>query len=206
LKNVVNVIFVGDSGFPSKHAQKLTLCEILSIEPAIQKPLRYSKVPISFSRDDHKTSFSELGKFLLVLDPIIAGSQVTRVLINGGSGLNLLFASTLKKMGLNISKMLTPSRAPFYGIIWGNVATPLGSIVLPVTFGTKDNYRTVNIKFEVDDFKLSYHAILGRPALTKFMVVPHYVYLLLKMLGKTGVLMFRGDLKKSCDCDQEAIE
>jgi hypothetical protein len=38
------------------------------------------------------------------------------------------------------------------------------------------------------------------------MVVPHYVYLLLKMLGKTGVLMFRGDLKKSCDCDQEAIE
>jgi hypothetical protein len=79
-------------------------------------------------------------------------------------------------------------------------------MVLPVTFGTKDNYRTVNIKFEVDDFKLSYHAILGRPALTKFMVVPHYVYLLLKMLGKTGVLMFRGDLKKSCDCDQEAIE
>jgi hypothetical protein len=39
--------------------------------------------------------------------------------------------STLKKMGLDISKMLTPSRAPFYAIISGNVATPLGSMVLP---------------------------------------------------------------------------
>jgi hypothetical protein len=38
------------------------------------------------------------------------------------------------------------------------------------------------------------------------MVVPHYVYLLLKMPGKTGVLTLRGVLKKSYDCDQGAIE
>jgi hypothetical protein len=35
-KNVVNVIFGGDSSFPSKPAQKLTLHKILSIEPAMQ--------------------------------------------------------------------------------------------------------------------------------------------------------------------------
>jgi hypothetical protein len=58
----------------------------------------------------------------------------------------------------------------------------------------------------VADFESSYHAILGRPALAKFMVVPHYVYLLLKMPGKTCVLTFRGDLKKSYNCDQEVIE
>jgi hypothetical protein len=74
LKNVVNVIFGGDGNFPSKHAQKLTLREILSIEPTIQNPLRYSKVPISFSIDDQWTSFSELGKFSLVLDPVVVGS------------------------------------------------------------------------------------------------------------------------------------
>jgi hypothetical protein len=45
-------------------------------------------------------------------------------------------------MGLDIFKMLTPSKAPFHGIVLGNVATPLGSVVLPVTFGTKDNHRT----------------------------------------------------------------
>jgi hypothetical protein len=79
-------------------------------------------------------------------------------------------------------------------------------MVLPVTFGMKDNYCTKYIKFEVAGFNSSYHAILGRPALAKFMVVLHYVYLLLKMPGKTGVLTFRGDLKKSYNCDQEAIE
>jgi hypothetical protein len=92
-----------------------------------------------------------------------------------GSDLNLLFTSTLKKMGLDISKMLTPSKAPFYGIVPGNTATPLGSVVLPVTFGMKDNYQTEYIKFEVADFDSSYHAILSRLALAKFMAVPHYV-------------------------------
>jgi hypothetical protein len=70
----------------------------------------------------------------------------------------------------------------------------------------KDNYRMEYIKFEVADFKLSYHAILGKQALAKFMAVPPYVYLLLKMPGKIGVLTFRGDLKKSYNYDQEAIE
>jgi hypothetical protein len=46
-------------------------------------------------------------------------------------------------------------------------------VVLPVTFGeTKENYRTEYIKFEVADFETSYHAILGRPAIAKFMAYP----------------------------------
>jgi hypothetical protein len=65
-------------------------------------------------------------------------------------------------MGLDISKMLTTSRAPFYGIILGNVATPLGLVVLLVTFGMKDNYRTEYIKFEVANFESSYHASIGQ--------------------------------------------
>ena len=46
---------------------------------------------------------------------------------------------------------------------------------------------------------------MGRPALAKFMVVSHYVYLLLKKTGNTGVLSLRGDLLKSFECDKEAI-
>jgi hypothetical protein len=79
-------------------------------------------------------------------------------------------------------------------------------VTLPVTFGTKENYRIEYIKFEVAVFKSSYHAILGRPALAKFMAVPHYGYLLLKMPGKTGVLTFHGDLKKSYDYNQEVCQ
>jgi len=47
---------------------------------------------------------------------------------------------------------------------------------------------------------------LERLALAKFMVVPHYVYLLLKKSGNTGVLSLRGDLLKSFECDKEAID
>ena len=108
-------------------------------------------------------------------------------------------------MGLNYMSLLTPSKAPFYGIVPGNSSTPIGSVTLPVTFGTKQNFRTEYIKFEVAYFESSYHAILGRPALAKFMAVPHYIYLLLKMLGNT-VRSLCGDLLKSFECDKEAID
>jgi hypothetical protein len=78
-------------------------------------------------------------------------------------------------------------------------------VVLPVTFSTRENYHTEFIKFEVANFESSYHAILGRPVLAKFMAVLHYIYLLLKMPRQSGVLTLRDDLKKSYDCNQEAI-
>jgi len=99
-------------------------------------------------------------------------------------------------MGINFYDMLTLSKALFYGIVPGNSSTPIGSVTLPVTFGTEENYRTEHIKFEVADFESSYHTSLG-PALAKFMAVPHYIYLLLKIPSKIGVLTFRGDLLKS---------
>jgi hypothetical protein len=56
------------------------------------------------------------------------------------------------------------------------------------------------------DFKTSYHAILGRLTIAKFMAVPHYTYLILKMPSPAGVLALQGDLKISYDCDTEAVE
>jgi hypothetical protein len=80
-------------------------------------------------------------------------------------------------------------------------------VVLPVIFGeTRDNYRTEYVKFEVADFETSYHAILGRPAIAKFMAIPHYTYLVLKMPSPAGVLSLQGDLKISFDRDTEAVE
>jgi hypothetical protein len=200
----VNVFF---GGLPNRRAQKATRREVMSIEPAVPTPLRWSEVPITFSRADQWTSFFEPGRFPLVLKPVVASSKLNKVLIDGGSGLNVLFTKTLKKMKLDITHMLTKSTSPFYGIVPGNAAIPLGSVVLPVTFGeTRDNYRTEYVKFEVADFEMSYHTILGRPAIAKFMAVPHYTYLVLKMPSPAGVLSLQGDLKISFDCDTEAVE
>jgi hypothetical protein len=189
----VNVIFGGDGDFDSRREQKLLLREIMFVELAAPRPLRWSEVSISFSRDDQWTSFSEPAKFPLVLDPVVAEVRLTKVLIDGGSGLNLIFASTLRKMGLDFTDMLVQSKSPFYGIVPSNAAHPLGTVVLSVTFGTRENYRTEFIKFKVANFESSYHAILGWPALAKFMAVPYYVHLLFKMPGKSGVLTLRGE-------------
>jgi hypothetical protein len=109
-------------------------------------------------------------------------------------------------MGLDLAGLITPTGIPFYGIVPRKAAMPLGQITLPVTFGTQANYWTEFIQFEVADFEASFHAILGRPALVKFMAIPYYPYLLLKMLGPHGVLSLRGNLKRAFDCDIEAIQ
>jgi hypothetical protein len=200
----VNVLF---GGLPTKRSQKATWREVLNIEPMVPTPLRWSEVPITFSRADQWTSFSEPRRFPLVLKPVVAGSRLNKVLIDGGSGINVLFTKTLKKIKLDITHMLTKSTSPFYCIVPGNAAIPLGLVVMLVTFGeTRENYCTEYIKFEVADFETSYHAILGRPPIAKFMAVPHYMYLVLKMPSPAGVLSLQWDLKISFDCDTEAVE
>jgi hypothetical protein len=200
----VNVLF---GGLPTRRSQKATRREVLNIEPAVLTPLMWSEVPITFSRADQWTSFSEPGWFPLVLKPVVAGSKLNKVVINGGSGLIVLFTKTLKKMKLDITHMLTKSTSPFYSIVPGNAAIPLGLVNLPVTFReTRENYRTEYIKFEVADFETSYHAILGRLAIAKFMAVPHYTYLGLKMPSPAGVLSLQGGLKISFDCDTESVK
>jgi hypothetical protein len=94
------------------------------------------------------------GHYPLVLDPTIAGMMVTKVLIDGGARLNIIFSETLRKMGLEFVGMITLTSVPFYGIVPSKAAMPLGQITLPVTFGTPSNYRTEFIKFEIADSNL----------------------------------------------------
>jgi hypothetical protein len=116
--------------------------------------------------------------------------------------LNILFLKTFNQMGLSRS-LLCPSRAPFYGIVFGAVTTPIGQIFLPVTVGTRENFRTKNIWFEVTDFETAYNAFLGWSMLSKFMAISHYAYLVLKMLGPCGVISIRGNVKRAFDYDRE---
>jgi hypothetical protein len=173
----------------------------MAAEPAVPRYLNWSQYPIQFLREDQWTSVGNAGLYPLVLDPTIAGMTVTKVLIGGGAGLNIIFSETLRKMGLDFARLITPIGIPFYGIVPDTAPMPLEQITLPVMFGTQANYQTEFIQFEVVNFETSYHAILRRPTLAKFMAIPHYPYLLLKMLGPHGILSLRGNLKRAFDCD-----
>ncbi|KAK1601492.1 hypothetical protein QYE76_017084 [Lolium multiflorum] len=60
------------------------------------------------------------------------------------------------------------------------------------------------IEFEVVNWESQYHAILGRPAYAKFMAVPHYAYLKLKMHGNNGTnITVYGSFSRSDNCDRD---
>jgi hypothetical protein len=74
-----------------------------------------------------------------------------------------------------------------------------------VQFGTADHFRTDYVNFVVADFEGTYHAILGHPAITKFMVVSHYRYLVLKMPTEKGVLTLRGNVFVTYTCEEDSF-
>ena len=116
----------------SKHQEKLALRTIMAAEPATPRYLNWSQYPIQFSREDQWTSVGNAGHYPLVLDPTIAGMTVTKVLIDGGARLNTIFSETLRKMGLQLAGMITPTSTPFYGIVPGKAAMPLGQLLYPL--------------------------------------------------------------------------
>jgi hypothetical protein len=62
------------------------------------------------------------------------------------------------------------------------------------------------MNFVVADFDGTYHAILGRSALTKFMAVPNYSYLVLKMPIEHDVLTLRGNVYTAYTCEEEGFK
>ena len=122
-----------------------------------------------------------------------------------GSDLNILSAETLALMGISRS-LLRNDASPFNGVVPGHRAHPLGQIDLPVCFGTPSNFRWEVLTFDVVRFPETYHAILGRPCYAKFMAIPNYTYLKLKMLGPNGIITVSTTSQHAYQCDIECIE
>ncbi|XP_066351380.1 uncharacterized protein [Miscanthus floridulus] len=52
----------------------------------------------------------------------------------------------------------------------------------------------------------SYHAILGRPCYAKFMAIPNYTYLKLKMSGPNGIITISSAFSHAFTCNHEHFE
>jgi hypothetical protein len=125
--------------------------------------------------------------------------------MDGGSSLNIIYAETLRLQRIDLSS-LQAGAAPFHGIIPGKRVQPLGQLDLPVCFGTPSNFRRETLMFEVVGFRGTYHAVLGRPCYTKFIAVPNYTYLKLKMPGPNGVIIVGPTYRHAYKCDVEYAE
>jgi hypothetical protein len=101
---------------------------------------------------------------------------------------------------------LRPSMAPFHGIVLGIEALPLGQIDLTVTFGDLQKFCTETLTFKVVGFSGTYHVILGRPAYAKFMAVPNYMYLELKIPRPRGIIIVGPMYQRAYECDAECFQ
>jgi len=60
-----------------------------------------------------------------MVDPIVSTKWLTKVLMDGGSGLNIMYVETLDAIGIDRA-CIQPTRAPFHGILPGKQAMLLG--------------------------------------------------------------------------------
>ncbi|KAK1662933.1 hypothetical protein QYE76_051092 [Lolium multiflorum] len=184
-----------------KLTREINLAE--SIMANIPEYVEWSSQNITFSRADHPMTIPKPGHAALVVEAQIGGFKMSKVFMDGGSGLNLIFVDTIKSMGITMG-MLEETDTCFHGILPTGPGYSLGRIYLNVVFGRSDNFRKEKIEFEVVNWESQYHAILGRPAYAKFMAVPHYAYLKLKMPGNKGTnITVHGSFSRSDSCDRD---
>jgi hypothetical protein len=187
------VMYDGNWELTSRRNVKSLRREVLSATPGVLKAAphqRWRSTTISFWAPDCPDNMAGAGILPLITVPIIANMRLHHVLIDGGAGLNVISHAAFKQLQIPGSR-LGPSR-PFSGV-GPSPVYPLRSIALPVTFRTEENFRTENIVFDVAEVNLPFNAIIGRPALYRFMAIAHYGYLVLKMSSPTGVLTVQGD-------------
>ena len=140
----------------------------------------------------------------MVLDPIIDGFHLTPVLMDDSSSLNLLYQDTMRKMGIDPSR-IKPTKTTFKGVIPGVEAHCTGLVTLEVVFGSPDNFRSEELIFDIVPFRSGYHALLGRTAFVRFNAVPHYAYLKLKMPGPRGVITVNGNTERALRTEEHTV-
>jgi hypothetical protein len=201
----VFLIFGGPTVDMSNSQCKRERHEVLTAEKVPPSFLDWLEDTITFGREDHPNRIPNPGQYPLVVDPAIGNARFSKVLMDGGSSLNILYAHTLRLLGIGLDQ-LRPSTTSFHGVVPGKRVQPLGQIDLPVWFGTPNNFCKETLTFDVVEFRGAYHAILGRPCYSKFMAVPNYTYLKMKMPGAKGVITVGSSIEHAFDYDVECVE
>jgi hypothetical protein len=188
------MVYGGQVANASAQHRKQERREVCSVKVAAPVYLDWSDKPITFDQGDHPDCVPSPGKYSLVIDPVIDNVRLTKVLMDGGSSLNIIYAETLRLLQIDLST-IRAGAVPFHGIIPGKRVQPLGQLDLPVCFGTPSNFRKETLTFEVVGFRGTYHA-----------AVPNYTYLKLKMPGPNGVITVGSTYRHAYECDVECVE
>ena len=110
------MIFGGSDAIYSKRQHKVRYREECIAETAVPTFLHWSESPIIFDQRDHPSHVARLGRYPLIIDPIVRKKRLTKVLMDGGSGLNIIYVDTLVAMHIPRSE-LRLAGSPFHEVI-----------------------------------------------------------------------------------------
>jgi hypothetical protein len=130
----VNVIFEGHGAKENRRQQKLNDRQVMVAITSASAPYRWSEHAITFSRADQWLNFDHPDKYPLLVDPVIRERWVKKVLVDGGSSINVTFPWTLQALGVAVED-LTESDTPFFGIM------PTEDDALSAAFGCRGKKR-----------------------------------------------------------------
>src|SRR5664279_6624553 len=103
---------------PSVQAEKAALRELNATVPAVPQYLNWSEAAITWDRSDHPDHIPKLGKYALVVNPIVDNDKLSKVLMDGGSSINIIYMDTRKRMHLSETQ-LRHINVKFHGIVPG---------------------------------------------------------------------------------------
>jgi hypothetical protein len=160
--------------FESKKEQKHNFREVrnICVEGRVKRK-RWSHIPITFSEEDVRLQGFPHNDALVIEDNI-ASWTLGKLLVDNGSPADIIFADAFDKMGLRVKTCCSP--LTHRCMVLGASHSPLGKVVLPVSFGTVQNARTEYLSFDVVEMYYPYNGILGRGFLNKFEAAIYQAY------------------------------
>jgi hypothetical protein len=141
------MIFGGQTENLSAQQRKQEQREVFSVKATVSVYLDRFDHAITFDRDDHPDYVPNPSRYPLIVDPVIGNTRLSKVLMDGGSSLNIIYAETLELMGISQSQVRAGA-APFHGITPGRRVHSHGQINLHICFGTPSNFRREVLTFE----------------------------------------------------------
>ena len=91
----------GGASLHTSHRQlKQWAREIAAAEPSVEarKPLKWSNTPIIFYTEDHPDRTTAVGSLPLLVSPTIRNLKITKMLVDGRAGLNLISSKVINKL------------------------------------------------------------------------------------------------------------
>jgi hypothetical protein len=119
------MIFRGSPARTSRRREKLIRREVFNADVVKPFYLKWSEVSITFDREDHPDHVPQPESYSLVVAPLFKSKRIHKVLMDGGSRINMLYASMLDDMGI-LRSQLRPSTAAFHEVVPGMEALPIG--------------------------------------------------------------------------------